>query len=425
MFLDAVLPHASVTEPRDSMRAEFHTRYLPLVRDCKTPGQAALAINKKLFADYKVGYNTRRLRTDQSSKESIAQGMATCTGLSIMLVEACRSVAVPARLAGIASWPGRGGNHTWVEVWDNGWHFVGAAEPDDKGLDHAWFVGDASKAIKGSSKNAIYAVTYRSTGDFFPLVWAPSAKMPGEDVTDRYARGKPKTPATFAPDGRSSPRRRPRRGRGDHARSPDRRQPPARFQPRAAGGHQSPPDVRGTAGGGPLFIVARHDGRAAILAATVAGAGDTVVRVDLDRPVPDETRAELGRILADRFGTDATKKAAAAKLLAEVPWVESLRELAWSAYKASPSHEPLRREFEAKTVATKDRKSPYLWRHVGQKPADGWGLVIAMHGGGNAPAAAQRSAMARNVPALQGPSRGRRLCLPLAACSQRHLERFL
>ena len=150
VFLDAVLPHASVTEPRDSMRAEFHDRYLPLVQGCKTPGQAALAINKKLFADYKVGYNTRRLRTDQSSKESIAQGMATCTGLSIMLVEACRSVGVPARLAGIASWPGRGGNHTWVEVWDNGWHFVGAAEPDDKGLDHAWFVGDASKAIKGT-----------------------------------------------------------------------------------------------------------------------------------------------------------------------------------------------------------------------------------------------------------------------------------
>ena len=150
VFLDAVLPHASVTEPRDSMRAEFHDRYLPLVRGCKTPGEAALAMNKTLFRDYKVGYNTRRLRTDQSSKESIAQGMATCTGLSIMLVEACRSVGVPARLAGIASWPGRGGNHTWVEVWDDGWHFVGAAEPDEKGLDHAWFVGDAAKAIKGS-----------------------------------------------------------------------------------------------------------------------------------------------------------------------------------------------------------------------------------------------------------------------------------
>ena len=121
-------------------------------RDCRRPGQAALALNKALFRDYKVVYNTRRLRPDQSSKESIKQGMATCTGLSIMLVEACRSVGVPARLAGIAAWPGRGGNHTWVEVWDDGWHCVGAAEPDEKGLDHAWFIGEAARAIKGSDR---------------------------------------------------------------------------------------------------------------------------------------------------------------------------------------------------------------------------------------------------------------------------------
>ena len=70
-------------------------------------------------------------------------------------------------------------------------------------------------------------------------------------------------------------------------------------------------------GGGPLFIVAQHDGRAALVAANIAGAGDTVVRIDLDRPVPDDTRAELGHLLADRFGPDATKRAAAAKVLAE------------------------------------------------------------------------------------------------------------
>ncbi len=70
------------------------------------------------------------------------------------------------------------------------------------------------------------------------------------------------------------------------------------------------------------------------------------------------------------------------KLLAELPWDDSMREPAWTAYETSPAHEPLRREFEAKTVATKDRHSPYLWRHVGQKPAGGWSLVIAMHGGG-------------------------------------------
>ena len=64
-----------------------------------------------------------------------------------------------------------------------------------------------------------------------------------------------------------------------------------------------------------------------------------------------------------------------------------MRELAWAAYKASPIHETLRREFEAKTVSTKDRTSPYLWRHVGTKPPGGWALVIAMHGGGGAPKA--------------------------------------
>jgi poly(3-hydroxybutyrate) depolymerase len=107
--------------------------------------------------------------------------------------------------------------------------------------------------------------------------------------------------------------------------------------------------------------------------------------LDLDRSEPAETRAELARIFTDRFCGDESKRAMARKLLAELPWDESMREPAWAAYKASPAHEPLRREFEAKTVETKDRKSPYLWRHVGQKPAAGWALVIAMHGGGGAP----------------------------------------
>ena len=135
--------------------------------------------------------------------------------------------------------------------------------------------------------------------------------------------------------------------------------------------------------GGLMLVVARQGKAAAIMAVTVAG--DTVARVDLDRPAPPETRAALERILADRFSADESRRTTACKLLAELPWDDSMRDLAWTAYKASPAHEPLRREFEAKTVATKDRRSPYLWRHVGQKPAGGWSLVIAMHGGGNAP----------------------------------------
>ena len=54
------------------------------------------------------------------------------------------AVGIPARVAGTPMWTNMRGNHTWVEVWDGGWHFVGAAEPDPKGLDHTWFNGDAS-----------------------------------------------------------------------------------------------------------------------------------------------------------------------------------------------------------------------------------------------------------------------------------------
>ncbi len=379
VFLDAVLPHASLTEPRQSMRTEFHDRYLPLVKDCKTPGQAAMQVNKALFRDYKVTYNTRRLRTDQCSKESIAQGMATCTGLSIMLVEACRAVGVPARVAGIASWPVRGGNHTWVEVWDDGWHFVGAAEPDEKGLDHAWFVGDAAKAIKGSPRSAIYAVTYRNTGVFFPMVWNRSEHVPAEDVTDRYAKGTPTAPA------RPKLMVEVRRG-GERVEAEVMTIDRATGTARKHGSSFGPQvDLNRCLTceaplSGSVLVVARLGDGTAVRAATVAA--DTVVRIDLDRPAPEQTRAELARIFADRFGTDEAKQAAARKLLTELPWDESMREMAWSAYKASPAHEPLRKEFEAKTVATKDRKSPYLWRHIGEKPAEGWALVIAMHGGG-------------------------------------------
>jgi poly(3-hydroxybutyrate) depolymerase len=384
VFLDAVLPHISVTEPREPMRAEFHDRYLPMVRKCRRPGEAALELNKALFRDYKVVYNTRRLRTDQCSKESIKQGMATCTGLSIMLVEACRAVGVPARLAGIAAWPSRGGNHTWVEVWDDGWHFVGAAEPDEKGLDHAWFVGDAARAIKGSGRNAVHAVTYRSTGSFFPMVWAESVPVPGEDVTDRYTRGAsaatPAAPARLMVEVR-------RQGRRVEAEvmTLDRATGSCRPLGTSLGPSadinrhltcEAPPS-------GSLLIVARKGSDAAVRPVILSG--DTVVRVDLDGPASTETRAELARIFADRFSADEPTRATARKLLAELPWDESMRALAWAAYKTSPIHEPLRREFEAKTVSTKDRTSPYLWRHVGTKPAAGWALVIAMHGGGGTP----------------------------------------
>lgn len=388
VFLDAVLPHASVTEPRDSIRREFHDRYLPLVKSCAGPGAAADALNRAVFRDFKVTYNTKRLRTDQNSRESIAQGMATCTGLSILLVEACRSVGVPARLAGIASWPGRGGNHTWVEVWDDGWHHVGAAEPDDQGLDHAWFTGEAARAIQEVPQNAIWAARYRSTGAFFPLAWAPSARVPGENVTVRYTGGKtnPPPPPRLMVEVREGGERVEAEVKVVEQSTGRARAIGASFGPQLDINRrltcEAPPQ-------GNVFVTAQLHGRSALASAAVSG--DTVVKIDLERFADQNTRESLEKTLADRFGDDPSRKDAASKVLAELPWDETVRDLAWRAYKQSPVHEPLRKEYEANKVVTADRESPYLWRHVGEKPAGGWALVIAMHGGGGAPKAVNDS----------------------------------
>jgi poly(3-hydroxybutyrate) depolymerase len=377
VFLDAVLPHASLTEPRDPMRSEFFARYLPLVKDCLTPGAAACRINEHLFKDYHVTYNTRRLRTDQCSRESIAQGMATCTGLSVMLVEACRAVGVPARVAAIASWPGRGGNHTWAEVWNDGWHFVGAAEPDAAGLDHAWFAGDAAKAVKDSPKNAVWALTYRATGEHAPLKWDPAARVNGENVSDRYANRS--AAAALPPRLMVDVKKHGERVVAD-VWAVDETTGKFVLSGKSLGPsadvnlHLSAP----VPGGRRVVVLALADGRTACGAATVAK--DTLVRIDLDLPQP----ADLSRLLGVRFASGGP---AVRELLARIPWDESMRGLAWRAFKDSTRHESLKKELEKKTVTTPDRTSPYLWRKVGNVPEKGWPLVIAMHGGGGAPKA--------------------------------------
>ena len=115
-------------------------------------------------------------------------GLATCTGLSILLVNACRAVGVPARVVGTRMWTNMRGNHTWVEIWDGDWHFLGAAEPDPKGLDRGWFVSDASKAKAEVTEHAIHASSFRKTGLAFPLMWDANIKwVPAVNITNRYA----------------------------------------------------------------------------------------------------------------------------------------------------------------------------------------------------------------------------------------------
>ena len=194
IFLNDVLPYANVDEKRDAWRQEFYDLCAPIAKQCMTPTDVAKRLNAELFKFLKLGYSTQRKAANQSPKESIEQGKASCTGLSIVLSDACRAVGIPARLVGTPLWANKRGNHTWVEIWDDGWHFTGACEPDPLGLDRGWFVGDAAQAIKESPQHAIYATSFAKTETHFPLVWARSRKdVPGVNVTDRYAKPAPKT----------------------------------------------------------------------------------------------------------------------------------------------------------------------------------------------------------------------------------------
>lgn len=189
IFFNDVLPYASLSERRDDWREDFLNRFSKHVKDAKTQEEAIEAINKNVRAEVKVEYNTKRKKADQSPYESMEQGVASCTGLSILLNNAFRAVGIPARIAGTPAWTTKPGNHNWVEIWtsaDKKWHFT-EYYPDEKGLDHGWLLADAARGNAQSLYHSIYASSWKPTGHYFPLVWDMKLKeVPAVNVTSRY-----------------------------------------------------------------------------------------------------------------------------------------------------------------------------------------------------------------------------------------------
>ena len=411
LFLNDILPYASVTEQRDNWRERLYEICGPLVKDCKTPGEAGQVLNQKIFNLFKVRYSTKRRAPDQGPFETMETGVATCTGLSILLVDACRAVGVPARVVGTPLWSNNSGNHTWVEIWDGDWHFAGAAEADPNGLDRGWFVANASQAIKNDPKHAIYASSFRRTGLNFPLSWAREADyVSAVNVTDRYTT-KPEAidPAKMCL--RVNVLNRPVGERiaakvtimdtmdsGLHFEGISKTEPadindcisfslPKQhtYIVQAEEGGQKNRRYYSPGTNTQDLLVIYLSGVPVVM----SPAPSYCAPPDTSNPLAVHDLAKLKAAATEFFTAPADKqgrwkfpKQLNALLIRNEP---AVRSAVWEAYIAAPIHDVLKRSFEENKVHSGDRVSPYTVKTVGTRPPTGWGLFIAMHGGGGAP----------------------------------------
>ncbi len=389
IFLNDVLPYANVDETRDEWRKEFYDLCMPIVKSCKTPSEAAQKLNTEIFPKLKLGYSTKRKAPNQSPKESIEQGKASCTGLSIVLSDACRAVCVPARLVGTPLWANKSGNHTWVEIWDKGWHFTGACEPDRNGLDRGWFMGNASQAKKDSFEHAIYAASFQKTKVHFPLVWDMKKKdVPAENVTDRYTKNaKPKA---------DTARVMIRVVNTDKKRvaaavtMTEVGNPTSRLEGKSRGESADTNDILTFDVRPEKEYVIRSAGVEKTIKTGLAGAElvvEIVAKEAVAAPDADKSAAAV-KALQLALSANPSLNEIAAKDFAKVPLTKAdaakARELIWKAHVEMIRKD---RADEIKNRVLKDGKleMPFSFTTFGKKPATGRSLWISLHGGGGAP----------------------------------------
>jgi hypothetical protein len=359
IFRDGILPYASVSETRELWFPALRERSRAIVDGITCPAQAAVRLNQRIFPEWKVQYSTKRRRADQSPSESIESGLASCTGLSILLVNACRSVGIPARFVGVPLWIDGSGNHSWVEIWDGErWRYTGAAVPTEDRLDEGWFSGRAAGQNRDKPEHAIYAVTWRKTGIDFPMVFdASRPRARAIDVTDRYTAKSAALPS-------------------------DRRV--VRVLVRDLGTSlRTRADVEVLGADGAMLARGRTNDETRDLNDHL----ELVVPVDatmsyrVDGRTATSVGVGKGGVIELSIASDTPSTA---QPLAKSD-VDTVRTELWREYAASLGTNA-KAAFDARELAAADGTTLRFWYEVfGEKPDQGRSLYISMHGGGGAP----------------------------------------
>lgn len=196
-----VLPYASVNEARNDWREFMVEKVAPLVRgngfQASTIQHVAETLNTQIWE--KLGHGSPIVFKAQMTPliydpmSTMEYGYASCTGISILYVDALRTVGVPARVVGTPAWNGvvANGNHNWVEVWmgvEEGWKFIegqpaGPGENFDNPKDK-WFC--TAEKFQGTQ---VFAArwSWNQQRTVYPMQWDVSNHhIPGDDRTAYY-----------------------------------------------------------------------------------------------------------------------------------------------------------------------------------------------------------------------------------------------
>jgi len=184
IFLDYVLPYAAMDEPRDPWRADFYRRFRATAIASPSVEEAAVRFNRDVFVEFRLIFEDRDMRrTPRSPVQAIARRSVSCAEASILLVDACRAVGIPARLAVLRKWPAAASGHVWFEVWANGrWYHLTALDPTL--VDETWIAFELAAQFRAGTRGAVFAPRFRRTG-LLPLA---GRDVRADDISERYLK---------------------------------------------------------------------------------------------------------------------------------------------------------------------------------------------------------------------------------------------
>ena len=212
IFFDYVLPYASVNEARTNWRQLLWDKLSPEIEKLEINNDGdinsileaiARLVNSKMWRLLAPsGVDSIIFKSSQTPliydpMSTMLFGYASCTGISILYIDALRTLGIPARLVGTPAWNGKveNGNHNWVEVWlgsddSQGWKFIeglpagGSSETFQNPCDK-WFCTEAHFGEVDTTK--VFAARYSESGISYPMAWElTNLDIPGVDRTEYY-----------------------------------------------------------------------------------------------------------------------------------------------------------------------------------------------------------------------------------------------